>query len=98
MAFKAFRRQGDSMAASKLSQLLQNERWRPYVLGTFASLPILAVMLIAWIYYPLWAFAWMAPWALFAGLDVFWKTPRRKMISWAIFVGTLGSFMIVYAR
>jgi hypothetical protein len=86
------------MAPGRLSRLLHSERWRPYILGSVASLPIMVVVLLAWKYHPDWAAWWTVFCFVFAGLDVFHKTPTRKMISFALFLGTLASYLIVFVR
>jgi hypothetical protein len=98
MASKAFRRPGDSMAAPKLSRLLHSERWRPYILGSFASLPTMVVMLIVWKYCIDCAVVWWCFWTFLGGLDVFWGSPTRKLISMANFVATQVSLLITFAR
>ena len=78
-----------SMVSGKLRQLLQSSRWRPYFLGVLGSLPVTAVMLLAWIYCDVMAIAWLVLYGFLGGLGVFWKTPTRKLISAALLFGTL---------
>jgi hypothetical protein len=86
------------MVSGKLRQLLQSSRWRPYFLGALASLPVTAVMLLAWTYCDVVAVAWLVLYGFLGGLDVFWRTPTRKMISAALLLGTVVPFLIMFAR
>jgi hypothetical protein len=86
------------MMSTKLVQLLQSSRWRPYFLGGLASLPVTAVMLLAWKYCDALAIAWLILYPFLGGLDVFWRTPTRKMISAAVLFGTIVPFLIMFAR
>jgi hypothetical protein len=89
----------DSMAPNRLERLLAESRWRPYQLGTVAALPFAAALVaLAWLYSELVALAWFSLYPFWAGLDVFHKTPLRKMISMAMFVGTLLAVAIIIPR
>jgi hypothetical protein len=82
------------MTLGELTQRLESSRWAPYRLGALASLPMTVVMLLFWIYFPVVAIVWSFVYPFWAGLDVFTRTPLRKMISMALFVGTLTPFAI----
>jgi hypothetical protein len=86
------------MMSIKLRRLLQSSRWRPYFLGALASLPVTAVMLLAWIYCDVVAVAWLVLYGFLGGLDAFWKTPMSKLISAALLLGTVVPFLIMFAR
>jgi hypothetical protein len=67
-----------------LSRVLQNRRWRPYLIGSLASLPVTILMIQVWKYdYGLAALS-----SLLVGFllqfRVFWKTPTRQMLSTAV--------------
>ena len=91
------------MATIKLSQLLESSRWRPYQLGSLASLPVTAVLVLSWLYWDIFAIVWFCFYPFWAGLGVFWKTPTRKAVSTALLVGIFMTlmvmpFLIKYAR
>ena len=87
------------MASTRLERLLAESRWRPYQLGTVLALPFAAALVaLAWLCSEFVALAWFTLYPFWAGLDVFHKTPLRKMISMAMFVGTLLSVAIIIPR
>jgi hypothetical protein len=86
------------MVSTKLVQLLQSNRWRPYLLGGLASLPVTVAMLLAWKYCDALAIAWFFLYPFFGGLGMFWKTPTGKLISAALLFGTIVPFLIMFAR
>jgi hypothetical protein len=75
-------------------RILLNDRWRPYLIGCVASLPVIVVMLQVWKNWDYLAWAWLCLYAFLDGLDVFWKTYARKLVSTALAVGTLVPFLI----
>ena len=75
--------------AEKLTQFLQSSRWRPYLLGSLASLPVTILALQVWKDHYNWALVWVGVCAFLIGARVFWRTPVRKLISTAILLGTL---------
>ncbi|MBI2737210.1 MAG: hypothetical protein HYX38_11775 [Rhodospirillales bacterium] len=83
------------MPAGGLQRLLEESRWRPYQVGGLLSLPIIAVMALLWVYFEIGAFVWLCLYPWWSGLDVFWKTPRRKMISTALLLGTVVPLLVV---
>jgi hypothetical protein len=85
-----------SMVSAKLAQFLEIAREAPYTMGALASLPLGAVMMLLWIYYELVAIAWFFLFMAFGGAWVFDKTPLRKMICTALFLGTFVPFSIWY--
>lgn len=86
------------MASSKFGQILESGRWAPYKLGGLAALPVIGVMLLAWIYCDTVAIVWFFLYPLWAGLGIFWKTPMRKMVSTALLLGTVVPMLIMFAR
>jgi hypothetical protein len=88
MVLEAFLQRVGSMVSGKLAQFLKSIRSQPYLLGVLASLPIALMMLQVWKYN-----AELAVLSLFLppfmSLDVFKKTPTRKMVSLAVVCGTM---------
>ena len=82
------------MSLVELRQRLESSRWEPHKLGLLASLQVTAVMLVLWFFFDTIAIVWFCLYPFWGGLWVFKTTPMRKMISTAIFYGTLVSFMI----
>lgn len=83
------------MSTGGLKDFLEQTRWRPYQAGGLASVPVIAGMTLFWIYFEIGAFAWLCLYLCCAGLDVFWKTPLRKMVSTALFLGTIVPLLVV---
>jgi hypothetical protein len=83
------------MVLGKLEQILASSRWRPYQLGALASLPVAAVMVAVWLCSEAAAVLWLLLYFSLAGLDVFQKTPMRKMISTALLLGTVVPLIVV---
>jgi hypothetical protein len=71
-----------------------SERWRPYVFGGLAGLPIAVMMVLVWRHWDHLASVWLIFYLLLAGLDVFWKTYTRKLVSSALMVGTIVPFLV----
>jgi len=44
------------------------------------------------------AIGWFGLYPFFGGLDVFWKTSTRKLVSTAVLFGKVVPFMIMFAR
>ncbi len=84
------------MVPTKLVQILQDSRWHPYLLGCLAGVPITVVMLQVWKNWDYLAWTWLILYGLvgIGGARVFWKSPTRKLISTAVFVGTFVPFLI----
>jgi hypothetical protein len=83
------------MSTGGLKQLLKQSRWRPYQVGGLASLPVIAVMALLWTYFEIGAFVWLCLYPWWSGLDVFWKTPLRKIVSTALMLGTVVPLLVV---
>jgi hypothetical protein len=83
------------MSAGRLTQLLEQSRWRPYQVGGLVSVPIIAGMALLWIYFEIGAFVWLCLYPWWSGLDMFWKTPCRKVISTALLLGTVAPLLVV---
>jgi uncharacterized membrane protein YccC len=81
------------MAPTKLVQALQDNRWRPYLLGCLAGVPIAVIMLQVWKNWDYLAWAWLGLFMLCAGL-VPRKRPIAKLILTALAVGTLVPLVI----
>jgi hypothetical protein len=84
------------MIRSTLARLLQNRRWRPYLIGSLASLPVTCLMLQVWKYND-----GLAALLFFLCLGllqfhVFWKTPTLPMLSTAVLLGTFVAILIAY--
>ena len=85
-----------SNTSAKLAQFLESVRRAPYTMGALASLPLAAVMMLFWLYYELVAMAWFFLFLALGGAWVFDKTPLRKMVWTALFLGTFVPFSIWY--
>ena len=81
------------MAPAKLGQILQDNRWRPYLLGCLVGLPITVMMLQVWKHWDYLAWAWLGLYMLCAGL-LPRKSPTAKLILTALTVGTLVPLVI----
>lgn len=84
------------MLTGGLKELLEQTRWRPYQVGGVVAMPIFAGMTLLWIYFEIGAFIWLCFYLCWAGLDVFWKTPLRKMFSTALFLATIVPLLVVF--
>lgn len=73
---------------------LLSDRWRPYFFGCLAGLPIAVLMLLVWRHWDLLAVTWFILYLFLGGLDIFWKTYARKLVSTALMVGTLIPFLV----
>jgi hypothetical protein len=71
-----------------------SDRWRPYFFGCLVGLPIAVIMLQVWRHWELAAVTWFILYLFLAGLDIFWKTYARKLVSTALMVGTLVPFLV----
>ncbi|MBI2827044.1 MAG: hypothetical protein HYX69_20400 [Planctomycetia bacterium] len=73
---------------------LLSDRWRPYFFGCLAGIPVAVVMLQVWRHWDLVAVTWFILYLFLAGLDMFWKTYTRKLVSTALMVGTVVPFLV----
>lgn len=71
-----------------------DDRWRPYVFGGLAGLPVAVVMVLVWRHWDYLAWVWLIFYMFLAGLDVFWRTYPRKLVSSALMVGTIVPFLV----
>jgi len=81
------------MVPTKLLQILQDNRWHPYLLGCLAGIPITVVMLQVWKNWDHLAWAWLGLFMLCAGL-LPRKSRSAKLILTALAVGTLVPLLI----
>jgi hypothetical protein len=79
------------MTSTKLMQLLESSPYAPYKLGALAALPVTAVLLLLWVYCPVFSWAWLVLCPLWF---VYRKSPLVVMITMALGVGTYAAFMI----
>lgn len=84
------------MVPTRLAQFLQDSRWRPYLLGCLAAVPITVAMLQVWKHWDYLAWTWLILYGFvgIGGARVFWNSPTRKLISTAVLVGTFVPFLI----
>lgn len=80
---------GSDTMTGGFSNILRKSRWRPYLFGAAASLPLALVMLQVWKYYEPVALGWLVCFAFFGGLGVFWRTPTGRLVVTAITLGTV---------
>jgi len=73
---------------------LLSDRWRPYFFGSLVGIPIAVVMVQVWRHWDLVAVTWLTLFLFLSGLDVFWKTYPRKLVSTALMVGTVVGFLV----
>ena len=73
---------------------LLSDRWRPYFFGSLVGIPIAVVMVQVWRHWDLVAVTWLTLYLFLSGLDVFWKTYTRKLVSTALMVGTVIGFLV----
>ena len=84
------------MSTGGLTDFLERTRSRPYQAGGLASVSVIAGMALFWIYFEIGAFVWLCLYPCWAGLDIFWKTPLRKTVSTALFLGTIVPLLVVF--
>lgn len=73
---------------------LLSDRWRPYFFGSLVGIPIAVMMVQVWRHWDLVAVTWLTLYLFLSGLDVFWKTYTRKLVSTALMVGTVVGFLV----
>jgi len=73
---------------------LLSDRWRPYFFGSLVGIPIAVMMVQVWRHWDLVAVTWLILYLFLSGLDVFWKTDTRKVVSTALMVGTVVGFLV----
>jgi hypothetical protein len=73
---------------------LLSDRWRPYFFGSLVGIPIAVMMVQLWRHWDLVAVTWLILYLFLSGLDVFWKTYTRKLVSTALMVGTVVGFLV----
>jgi hypothetical protein len=73
---------------------LLSDRWRPYFFGSLVGIPIAVMMVQVWRHWDLVAVTWFTLYLFLGGLDVFWRTYTRKLVSTALMVGTVAGFLV----
>lgn len=63
-------------------------------MGCLVGITISVAMLQVWENWDYLAWAWLCVYAFLGGLDIFWKTYARKLISTALVFGTLVPFIV----
>lgn len=73
---------------------LLSDRWRPYFFGSLVGIPVAVLMVQVWRHWDLVAVTWLILYLFLSGLDVFWKTYTRRLVSTALLVGTVVGFLV----
>jgi len=76
------------MILSTLARLLQNRRWRPYLIGSLGSLPVTILMLQVWKYNDGLAVLLFLLCGVFVQFPMAWRTPTLQVLSTALLLGT----------